>query len=101
MVMVLLIDAGAHLRAALSSKEIAGASLRARLSWIVLPVAISLASAIAGLIIFGLLSPLELRAYAEGGYTLFSMNLLAPIDPGKFSALLLKSQPQVGTLQYE
>jgi hypothetical protein len=101
MVMVLLIDAGTHLRTALSSKEIAGASLRARLSWIALPVAISLASAIAGLIIFGLLRPLELRAYAEGGYTQFSMNLLAPIDPDKFGALLLKSQPQVGTLQYE
>jgi opacity protein-like surface antigen len=75
MVMVLLIDAGAHLRAAMSSKEIAGTSLGARLYWIGLRVGISLASAIVGLIIFGLLRPLELRAYAESGYGAFSMNL--------------------------
>jgi hypothetical protein len=100
-VMVLLIDTGAHLRAAMSSKEVAGASLGARLYWIGLRVGISLASAIAGLIIFGLLRPLELRAYAEGGYGAFSMNLLAPIDPGNFGALVLKPQPQVGILQYE
>ena len=62
MVMVLLIDAGARLRAAMSSKEIAGTSLGARLYWIGLRVGISLASAIVGLIIFGLLRPLELRA---------------------------------------
>jgi hypothetical protein len=101
MVMVLLIDTGAHLRAAMSSKEVAGASLGARLYWIGLRVGISLASAIAGLIIFGLLRPLELLAYAEGGYGAFSMNLLAPIDPGNFGALVLKPQPQVGILQYE
>ena len=100
-VMVLLIDTGAHLRAAMSSKEVAGASLGARLYWIGLRVGISLASAIAGLIIFGLLRPLELRAYAEGGYGAFSINLLAPIDPGNFGALVLKPQPQVGILQYE
>ena len=101
MAMVLLIDAATHLRAAMSSKEVAGTSLGARLSWIGLRVGISSASAITALILFGLLRPLELRAYAEGGYGLFSMNLLAPIDPGEFGALLLKSQPQVGTLQHE
>jgi hypothetical protein len=101
MVMVLLIDAGAHLRAAMSSKEIAGTSLGARLYWIGLRVGISLASAIVGLIIFGLLRPLELRAYAESGYGAFSMNLLAPIDPGEFGALVLKPQPEVGIFQYE
>jgi Family of unknown function (DUF6311) len=101
MVMVLLIDTGAHLRTAMSSKEVAGTSLGARLYWIGLRVGISLASAIAGLLIFGLLRPLELRAYAEGGYSAFSMNLLALIDPGEFGALVLKSQPQVGIFQYE
>jgi hypothetical protein len=101
MAMVLLIDAATHLRTAMSSKEVAGSSLGARLSWIGLRVGISSTSAIAALIIFGLLRPVELRAYAEGGYGLFSMNLLAPIDPEEFGALLLKPQPQVGTLQYE
>jgi hypothetical protein len=85
----------------MSSKEVAGASLGARLYWIGLRVGISLASAIVGLIIFGLLRPLELRAYAESGYGAFSMNLLAPIDPGEFGALVLKPQPEVGIFQYE
>ena len=76
-------------------------SLGARLRLIGFRIGLSLASAIAGLIIFGLLRPLELRAYAEGGYGAFSMNLLAPIDPGEFGALVLKPQPEVGIFQYE
>ena len=101
MVMVLLIDAATHLRATMSSKEVASTSLGVRLRWIGLRVGISLASAITALIIFGLLRPLELRAYADSGYGAFSMNLLAPIDPDRFGALVLKTQPQVGILQYE
>ena len=41
----------------MSSKEVAGTSLGARLYWIGLRVGISLASAIAGLLIFGLGKP--------------------------------------------
>lgn len=39
--------------------------------------------------------------YGGGGYGLYSMNLLAPIDPGTFGALLLPSMPQFSPYQYE
>jgi Family of unknown function (DUF6311) len=101
MVMVLLIDAATHLRAAMSSNEVAGTSLGVRLRRMGFRTGTSLLSAIAALIIFGLLRPLELRAYTGGGYGLYSMNLLAPIDPYRFGALLLKPQVEVGSFQYE
>ena len=99
--MVLLIDAGAHLRAAMSSKEIPGTSLGARLYWIRPSCHISLASAIVGLIIFGLLRPLELRAYAETDTGAFSSISWRPSIRAKFGALVLKPQPEVGIFQYE
>ena len=101
MVMVLLIDAATHLRVATTGKETANTALGARLRLMGLRIGLSLTSAIAALIIFGYLRPLELHAYADGGYGAFSMNLLAPIDPGPFGALILKPQPQVSTFQYE
>jgi hypothetical protein len=100
-VMVLLIDAATHLRVATSGKETANTALSARLRLMGLRIGISLTSAIAALIIFGYLRPLELQAYADGGYGAFSMNLLAPIDPARFGALVLKPQPQASTFQYE
>ena len=39
--------------------------------------------------------------YAGGGYREYSMNLLAPIDPGTFGALFLRSMPHFSTYQYE
>ena len=39
--------------------------------------------------------------YGGGGYREFSMNLLAPIDPGTFGALFLPSMPHFSALQYE
>jgi hypothetical protein len=39
--------------------------------------------------------------YEGGGYRQYSMNLLAPIDPGTFGALFLRSLPQFSGLQYE
>ncbi|MGL5168962.1 MAG: DUF6311 domain-containing protein [Afipia sp.] len=35
----------------------------------------------------------DAKAYAGGGYGYYSMNLLAPIDPFEYPALLLKKQP--------
>jgi hypothetical protein len=101
MVMVLLIDAATHLRVATSGNETANTALSARLRLMGLRIGISLTSAIAALIIFGYLRPLELHAYADGGYGAFSMNLLAPIDPAQFGSLVLKPQPQASTLSSE
>ena len=39
--------------------------------------------------------------YAGGGYREYSMNLLAPIDPGTFGALFLRSMPHFSRYQYE
>ena len=39
--------------------------------------------------------------YAGGGYREYSMNLLAPIDPGTFGALFLRPMPQFSRYQYE
>jgi hypothetical protein len=39
--------------------------------------------------------------YASGGYREYSMNLLAPIDPGAFGALFLPSLPHFTPNQYE
>jgi hypothetical protein len=39
--------------------------------------------------------------YTGGGYRLYSMNLLAPIDPGTFGALFLRSLPHFSPEQYE
>jgi len=39
--------------------------------------------------------------YGGGGYRLYSMNLLAPINPGSFGALFLPSMPYLNPHQYE
>jgi hypothetical protein len=39
--------------------------------------------------------------YAGVGYREYSMNLLAPIDPGTFGALFLRSMPHFSSNQYE
>ena len=39
--------------------------------------------------------------YAGGGYREYSMNLLAPIDPGVYGALFLRSMPHFSLYQYE
>lgn len=60
----------------------------------------SVAAAAVALWIFGFIVGGDAKAYAGGGYGIFSMNLLAPIDPFDYPALLLKKQPSfIG--QYE
>jgi hypothetical protein len=39
--------------------------------------------------------------YTGGGYREYSMNLLAPIDPGTFGAFFLRSMPHFSSYQYE
>jgi hypothetical protein len=60
-------------------------------------IAVASCSVLSGLILFGFLRSADASQYAGGGYSVYSMNLLAPIDPGLPGALLLKQQP---TRQY-
>ncbi len=58
-----------------------------------LGIATALASATAGLVLFGFVTTLEPSQYVGVGYGLYSMNLIAPINPGWPGALLLPSWP--------
>ena len=62
---------------------------------------IAVGGAGAGLLLFGFLQPTQLFHYAsEGGYGLYSMNLLAPIDP-VYPGSLLPPAPKIGSGQIE
>jgi hypothetical protein len=61
---------------------------------------IALSAGILSLALFGFVHGAEISQYAGEGYESFSMNLLAPIDPGRYGALLLSKQP-IGAGQYE
>jgi Family of unknown function (DUF6311) len=90
--MTFLILSGAYLRAVLLSR-----------GWIARSCAglgVALCSALLGLMLFGFLRTGDVSQYAGAGYEKYSMNLLSPIDPGRFGALLLKQQPS-GAGQYE
>ena len=54
---------------------------------------LSAAVTLFALLLFGFLRPSDPGAYAGVGYTYYSMNLLAPIDPYQYGSLLLKQQP--------
>ena len=59
-----------------------------------------LSSGILALLLFGFLRGTDLSQYTGEGYGKYSMNLLAPIDPLKYGALLLRQQP-IRDGQYE
>jgi hypothetical protein len=63
-------------------------------------IAASGLSTVLGFALFGFLPSSDIGQYVASGYEYYSMNLLAPIDPGAPGALLLKQQP-VGPGQYE
>jgi len=56
--------------------------------------------AVGGLMLFGFLRAGDVSQYAGLGYEKYSMNLLAPIDPEGYGALLLREQP-IRAGQYE
>lgn len=57
-------------------------------------------STLLGFALFGFIRTVDISDYAGGGYGFYSMNLLAPINPGVFGALVLKQLP-IGPGQYE
>jgi hypothetical protein len=100
-VMVLLIVLASYLHGLLSTEGRDSAPFRSRMLHAALVCLISTTAAAAALVIFGFLLPGNANDYAGAGYGVFSMNLLAPIDPMNFQALLLRPQPMVGIGQYE
>jgi hypothetical protein len=97
--MVLLVLFAAYLRCFLAAD---GESRQGRFAGILraaLGAGLSLGLAIAALLIFGFLRPGE-SGYAGAGYKIYSMNLLAPIDPWDYPGLLWSRLP-ISPNQYE
>ena len=62
-----------------------------------------LAAATLGVSLFvsGFVMSGSIDSYSGGGYRLYSMNLLAPLDPMGFGSILLRQQPTATDEQYE
>ena len=97
--MVLLVLFAAYLRWFLAADEESKQGRLARVSRVALGCGLSLGLAISSLLIFGFLRPGE-SGYAGAGYKIYSMNLLAPIDPWDYPGLLWKRLP-ISSGQYE
>lgn len=82
--MTLLVLSGACLRTLLCRRKC--------LARIALNLAVMLGCVLVSLILFGFLRSGDASQYAGEGYESFSMNLLAPIDPQHWGALLLPPQ---------
>jgi hypothetical protein len=91
--MTLLVCCAAHLQPLLFKR---GGLPRAFLG-----IATAVCSTVSGLVLFGFMTTLEASQYVGGGYGLHSMNLVAPIDPGRPGALLLKTWPITPEQQME
>jgi hypothetical protein len=96
--LTLLISCGAYLRAPL---------LRGGGLWrMAAGMSVALVSVVSALLLFGFLHTTDVSQYAGGGYGTYSMNLLAPVDPGfapsasSSSSVLLRSLPRMPG-QYE
>lgn len=88
---LMLIGAG-YLRSIVLAARVGETSSAAKVSAI--GIIISVAAAVVALWAFGfIIVGGGAKAYAGGGYGYYSMNLLAPIDPFDYPALLLKKQP--------
>ena len=98
--MVLLILAASQIRRLSAVEPVGGKSIGVNLVHAAGSFVICVAAAVAALAIFGFLRWEGVGAYAAPGYGLYSMNLLAPLDPMIFPALLFKAQPTIGH-QYE
>ncbi len=98
--MVLLVVFAAYLRWLIAADQEPQQSRLARILFAALGTALSLGLAASALLTFGFLRPGESGAYAGGGYKIYSMNLLAPIDPWDFPGLLWSGLP-ISLNQYE
>jgi len=90
--MVLLVLTGAFLKPLVSPPVESSQTFAFRALIFAFGVSISIIAAASSLLAFGFLRPDDPDAYSGSGYGFHSMNLLAPIDPQNFPALLLKTQ---------
>lgn len=97
--MVLLVLFAAYLRWFLAADEELKQGRFASFSRAALGAGLSFGLAISALLIFGFLRPGE-SGYAGAGYKIYSMNLLAPIDPWDYPGLLWDRLP-ISPNQYE
>jgi hypothetical protein len=77
--------------------------LEGRCAWYQAGTAIAVVSAVTGvgLTVFGLVTSAHLHDYATADYGLYSMNLLAPLDPGEWRSVALPPLAQATAGQYE
>lgn len=85
--MVLLVLFAAYLRWLIAADIDPQQDGLSRILFAVLGAGLSLALAVSALLIFGFLRPGE-SGYAGAGYKIYSMNLLAPLDPWDYPGLL-------------
>jgi hypothetical protein len=90
--MTFLILSGTYLRTLLCQRN--------GLRRLTVGLSIALSAAIFSLLLFGFVRGADISQYSGADYDKYSMNLLAPINPAKYGALLLREQP-VGQGQYE
>ncbi len=95
-----LIGAG-YLRSTLTASEDTQRLLGPRLFVALTGMICAVTAMLLSWLLFGFLRPNDPGAYAGIGYGLVSMNLLAPIDPMFFPALLLRQQSYVSRFQVE
>lgn len=98
--MVLLVLCAAYLRWLIAAHGDQQHSGLARISVAALGAGLSIGLAGCALLIFGFLRPGESGAYAGAGYKIYSMNLLAPVNPWDFPGLLWNQLP-ASREQYE
>jgi hypothetical protein len=84
-VMTLLLTSASYIKPVLCRSNCLGRSCAG--------VAMSLCAMLLGLTLFGFVRGSDASQYTGVGYGLYSMNLLAPIDPYSYGALLLRQQP--------
>jgi hypothetical protein len=97
--MVLLVLFAAYLQWLIAADNDPQQSRSARILFAALGMGLSLGLAVSALLIFGFLRPGE-SGYAGAGYKIYSMNLLAPIDPWDYPGLLWNGLP-ISPNQYE
>jgi hypothetical protein len=99
--MVLLVLSAAYLRGIIVTPADPDRALSTRILFAAYGIGISLAGAISALLIFGFLRPGDAGSYSGAGYKIYSMNLLALIDPMRFPGLLLDAMPVLSSDQHE